>query len=289
MWLAERTPTTILSADSRQVYRGFDIGTAKPTVAERARVPHRGIDVVDPTERYSAAAWAASADGWIDDARSAGRAPLVVGGTGLYLRALFEGLFEEPPLDATSARATRGRARPAECRRVASLGAFARSGTRAPWPHAASARRSRSHCSPAERLSDLHREPVAPWTLAGALSSGGSRSGVGRPHCGADRPHARPRMARRGATTDGDGSGGRAGVELDGIRRRSATRVRRPGRDQRRVREFSSPRGNTRSGSAPGFAISFRLPREARDAARPARSRLARASPSVGTADRSDA
>lgn len=99
MWIAEQTPVVIVSADSRQVYRGFDVGTAKPTVAERARVPHRGIDVVDPTERYSAAAWAASADAWIDEARDAGRMPLVVGGTGLYLRALFEGLFEEPPLD----------------------------------------------------------------------------------------------------------------------------------------------------------------------------------------------
>ncbi len=100
-WLAELTPTTILSADSRQVYRGFDIGTAKPSVAERECVPHRGIDVVDPTARYSAAEWAASADGWVDDARSAGRAPLVVGGTGLYLRALVDGLFDEPLLDAT--------------------------------------------------------------------------------------------------------------------------------------------------------------------------------------------
>jgi len=99
MWIAERAPVVIVSADSRQVYRGFDVGTAKPTGAERARVPHEGLDVVEPTERYSAAAWAASADAWIDDARRAGRMPLVVGGTGLYLRALFEGLFEEPPLD----------------------------------------------------------------------------------------------------------------------------------------------------------------------------------------------
>ena len=100
MWLAAREPTTIVSADSRQVYRGFDVGTAKPTTAERSKVPHRGIDIVDPRERYSAAAWAASADGWIVEARASRTTPLVVGGTGLYLRALFEGLFEEPPLDA---------------------------------------------------------------------------------------------------------------------------------------------------------------------------------------------
>jgi len=100
MWLASRGPTTIISADSRQVYRGFDVGTAKPTAAERASIAHRGIDVVEPTERYSAAAWAGSAEGWIEAAFASGTTPLVVGGTGLYLRALFDGLFEEPHLDA---------------------------------------------------------------------------------------------------------------------------------------------------------------------------------------------
>lgn len=98
--LAELAPVTVISADSRQVYRGFDVGTAKPSAHERANVPHCGLDVVEPTQRYSAAAWAASADGWIAEARVAGRVPVVVGGTGLYLRALFEGLFGEPPLDA---------------------------------------------------------------------------------------------------------------------------------------------------------------------------------------------
>ena len=104
MWLAEREPTTIISADSRQVYRGFDIGTAKPTAEERARVPHLGIDIAVPTERCSAAAWAEHASAWIEQARREGREPLIVGGTGLYLRALFEGLFDEPPLDAASRR-----------------------------------------------------------------------------------------------------------------------------------------------------------------------------------------
>ena len=99
MWLAERQPCVLVSADSRQVYRGFDVGTAKPSADDRRRVPHRGVDVIDPTERYSAAAWAASADRWIADALDDGRTPLVVGGTGLYLRALFDGLFEEPELD----------------------------------------------------------------------------------------------------------------------------------------------------------------------------------------------
>jgi tRNA dimethylallyltransferase len=102
MWLAENAPIAVVSADSRQVYRGFDVGTAKPTRDEQAHVPHFGIDVAAPTTRYSAAAWAESALGWIDRARDDARIPIVVGGTGLYLRALFEGLFEEPPLDATS-------------------------------------------------------------------------------------------------------------------------------------------------------------------------------------------
>ncbi|HEY2898228.1 MAG TPA: tRNA (adenosine(37)-N6)-dimethylallyltransferase MiaA [Gemmatimonadaceae bacterium] len=97
--LAQTVGVTIISADSRQVYRGFDIGTAKPTVAEQREVPHRGIDVVDATERYSAARWASSARVWIEEARAAGRIPLVVGGAGLYLRALTEPLFDEPPLD----------------------------------------------------------------------------------------------------------------------------------------------------------------------------------------------
>jgi tRNA dimethylallyltransferase len=97
--LAEREPTTIISADSRQIYRRFDIGTAKPTAAERRRVPHRGVDIIDPTERYSAATWAEQATRWIGEAADARRTPVAVGGTGFYLRALAMPLFEEPPLD----------------------------------------------------------------------------------------------------------------------------------------------------------------------------------------------
>ncbi|MDP1890107.1 MAG: tRNA (adenosine(37)-N6)-dimethylallyltransferase MiaA [Gemmatimonadaceae bacterium] len=95
--LAQAQGLTILVADSRQVYRGFDIGTANPTAAERARVPHEGCDLADPTDRYSAAAWAAHA---ADVIRRVGvERVLIVGGTGLYLKALTEPLFEEPPLD----------------------------------------------------------------------------------------------------------------------------------------------------------------------------------------------
>jgi tRNA dimethylallyltransferase len=99
MMLAESRGAVIVSADSRQIYRRFDIGTAKPTTADRERVQHCGIDVADPVERYSAARWAQEAHRWIDDARSAGRPVLIVGGTGFYLRALTEPLFEAPALD----------------------------------------------------------------------------------------------------------------------------------------------------------------------------------------------
>src|SRR3989449_10327964 len=92
-------PITVISADARQIYRGLDIGTAKPDRATRARVPHRGLDLIPPGERYSAGRFARDAAGWIAEARAAGRRPVVVGGTGLYIRALADGLFREPPFD----------------------------------------------------------------------------------------------------------------------------------------------------------------------------------------------
>jgi tRNA dimethylallyltransferase len=97
--LAERYDAAIISADSRQIYRGFDIGTAKPSLTERKAVDHYGIDVAEPTERYSAARWAADAHAWIDEIRSNGKTPVVVGGTGLYIRALVEPLFVAPQFD----------------------------------------------------------------------------------------------------------------------------------------------------------------------------------------------
>lgn len=99
MRLAEATGASIISADSRQVYRGFDIGTAKPSRDDRARVPHFGVDVAEPDERYTAAHWAGSVPGWISDTRVSGRTPLIVGGTGFYLRAMVAPLFEEPLMD----------------------------------------------------------------------------------------------------------------------------------------------------------------------------------------------
>lgn len=103
--LAERWPMEVVSADSRQVYRRLDIGTAKPTARELARVAHHGLDRVEPGERYSAGRFAREAAGWIAEVRGRGRLPVVVGGTGLYVRALAEGLFAEPPLDAERRRA----------------------------------------------------------------------------------------------------------------------------------------------------------------------------------------
>jgi tRNA dimethylallyltransferase len=92
-------PLEVVSADSRQVYRRLDIGTAKPTRKERARLPHHGVDVIDPGSRYSAGLFARDAAGWIDEIQGRGRLPVVVGGTGLYVRALAHGLFREPALD----------------------------------------------------------------------------------------------------------------------------------------------------------------------------------------------
>lgn len=97
--LAELLPLEVVSADSRQIYRRLDVGTAKPTVRELRRVPHHGVDLIAPGQRYGAGRFAKDAPGWIDRIRAAGKTPLVVGGTGLYVRALADGLFVEPPLD----------------------------------------------------------------------------------------------------------------------------------------------------------------------------------------------
>lgn len=96
--VAERVDGEIISADSRQVYRGMDIGTAKATRAERARVPHHGLDLVDPDEPYSAGRFARDARRWIAGIRDRGRVPILVGGTGFYLRALSRPMFREPEM-----------------------------------------------------------------------------------------------------------------------------------------------------------------------------------------------
>lgn len=100
MAIAEHLPITIVSADSRQIYRRFDIGTAKPDAADRAAVPHAGLDLIDGTERFSAFRWAAVAAEAIDAARAAGRVPVVVGGAGFYIRALISPAPESICYDA---------------------------------------------------------------------------------------------------------------------------------------------------------------------------------------------
>lgn len=85
--------------DSRSVYRGMDVGTAKPTVEERAEIPHHGIDLTDPADRFSAGRWARYAREKIEEIRGRGAVPMLVGGTGLFLRALTHPIFSEPQLD----------------------------------------------------------------------------------------------------------------------------------------------------------------------------------------------
>jgi tRNA dimethylallyltransferase len=97
--LAERLSGEIVCCDSMQVYRGMDIGTGKPTYKEQARCRHHLLDLVDPGEPFHAAAWAARARVALDDIQARGRTPIIVGGTGLYFRALRAGLFDAPPPD----------------------------------------------------------------------------------------------------------------------------------------------------------------------------------------------
>ena len=98
--LVERFPLEIISVDSALVYRGMDIGTAKPDAATLARAPHHLLDIRDPTEAYSAAAFCDDARRLMADIVARGRVPLLVGGTMLYFRALLQGLDDLPRADA---------------------------------------------------------------------------------------------------------------------------------------------------------------------------------------------
>ncbi len=95
--LAQRWPVEIISVDSALVFRGMDIGTAKPSAAELASVPHHLIDIRDPLQAYSAAEFVRDASALLDQIQARGKLPLLVGGTMLYFKALFEGLDEMPP------------------------------------------------------------------------------------------------------------------------------------------------------------------------------------------------
>ena len=97
--LAEKLDGEIISVDSMQVYRGLDLGTAKPSAAERARVPHHLIDVADLNEPFDAAKFVALANQAVAEIQSCSRVPIFCGGTGLYFKAYLEGLGEAPPSD----------------------------------------------------------------------------------------------------------------------------------------------------------------------------------------------
>lgn len=97
--LALRLGGELISADSRKIYRGMDIGTAKPTATMRSAVTYHLIDVCWPSETFSAARFNALASSAIADIRTRGKVPIVVGGTGLYLRALLHGIIDSPPSD----------------------------------------------------------------------------------------------------------------------------------------------------------------------------------------------
>ena len=98
--LAQVLPIEIVSADAMMVYRGMDIGTAKPTLTERQRVPHHLIDILNPDEPFSAFGYVGRAERAVAEVLERGKLPLVVGGTGFYIRALSEGLPTVPPADA---------------------------------------------------------------------------------------------------------------------------------------------------------------------------------------------
>ena len=97
--VARRLGGEIISMDSRSVYRGMDVGTAKPTIEERGGIPHHGIDLVEPSERFSAGRWARYAREAIAEIRARGAVPMLVGGSGFFLRALTAPIFREPELD----------------------------------------------------------------------------------------------------------------------------------------------------------------------------------------------
>jgi tRNA dimethylallyltransferase len=98
--LAERIGGEIVALDSMTVYHGMDVGTAKPSAAERARVPHHLIDVLDPWESLTVAWWLARAEAACAEIAARGKRPIFVGGTPFYLKTLLHGLFEGPPADA---------------------------------------------------------------------------------------------------------------------------------------------------------------------------------------------
>ncbi len=97
--VAARLDGEIISMDSRQVYRGMDVGTAKATPEQQARAPHHGLDLMEPGQRFGAGEFARRARTWIEQIAARDRVPILVGGTGFFLRALTDPIFREPSLE----------------------------------------------------------------------------------------------------------------------------------------------------------------------------------------------
>lgn len=105
--IAEHLAIEVISMDSRQVYMGMDVGTDKVGAQAREAVRHHGLDLVRPDERYSAGHFGRDARRWVEEIRSRGSLPVLVGGTGFFLRAVTDPIFAEPPLDETRRMALR--------------------------------------------------------------------------------------------------------------------------------------------------------------------------------------
>ena len=106
--VAEALDGEVISMDSRQIYRRMDVGTDKVPAEMRARIPHHGLDIRDPDQSYSAGEFARDATRWMRDIRTRGRVPVLAGGTGFFLKALMEPLFEEPLLNPERVARLRG-------------------------------------------------------------------------------------------------------------------------------------------------------------------------------------
>src|SRR3569832_216726 len=195
--LVERFPLEIVSVDSALVYRDMDIGTAKPDAATLAHVPHHLLDIRDPTETYSAAAFCDDARRLMADIAARGRVPLLVGGAKLYFRALLQGLDDLPRADAALRKELE--AGPAGAARRAGGG---RSGDRCTaGPERFAAHRPRAGDFPAQRHPDVGAaRPCAIRTAVSRLATGPDpvrTRGAAPAHRRALRRHARRRPDRR--------------------------------------------------------------------------------------------
>jgi len=177
LWLAERLPIEIVSVDSALVYRGMDIGTAKPDPGARRRVLHHLIDLCPPDEPYSVARFCSDAAAAVADIESRGRVPLLVGGTGLYLRRFETGIADMPPVPpdvhAQLQAALAGAGAPALHARLAAVDAD--SAARIRWVFL------RPAAGPCRRFS-RQRRPV--WRDASANGCWHHRSATGCAGCG---------------------------------------------------------------------------------------------------------